>query len=132
MAGIWYKAMQVGGGILLLAALSGCQSSGNKAAAGLNMNDYVIRTTPLMVTRGTNGTTLAWESQYDEQYTVQIRDGHYKNSKWINHPRLTNIQGTGGRLETKDNPGPTEKRKYRLLVKSTEALQRKKKSYSIP
>ena len=76
--------------------------------------DFVTRTTQLMVARGSNGTKLAWESKSNELYTVQIRDGLYQNSRWINHPSLVQIRGTGERIEFVDHPGPTEKRKYNL------------------
>jgi len=95
--------------------MGACKTQENKASQ-INMNEYVMRSTQLMVTRGTNGTTLAWESKSNEMYTVKIRDGHYQDSRWINHPKLVNIQGTGGRITYRDNPGPTEKRKYSLQV----------------
>ena len=98
-------------------SLSACKSAPDKQGQ-IDMNDFVTRTRPLMVARGTNGTTLAWESSPNERYSVKIRDGHYQNSPWVPHPKLQNIRGTGQRITYKDNPGPTEKRRYSLQVEN--------------
>ena len=118
--------------VLFLFLATGCETPGSKkqpAGGVFNMQDHVTRTAPLMVAKGPNETKLAWESEKAVMYTVQIRDGLYQNSRWINHPALVQIRGTGERIEYVDHPGPTEKRKYRLkeldLTKPRPALKKR-------